>query len=603
MSDNEKIKLLEENRKKLSEELRALMESLDKLEFPLWLRDSDLEIKFFNGKASSIIDQFDEETRSLNNKSIEKHIVIDGERKLFRVTESSLDDGGTIGYAIDITEIEEVKSELKQHTKSQETLLGSLSNAVAIYGSDTRLRFCNKAFADLWKLDENFLSEKPEYSETLERLREKRKLPEQINFPAFKKDSVALFTSLIEKHEEFYYLPDGTVIKIIIIPHEEGGLLFSYYDITEQIALERSYNTLISVNKSTVDNLHEGVAVFGEDGRLQLYNPAYVTLWEVSESFLKSEPHISDIIDETKELYYFENDWENYKSSVISNALSRELFENVMFRTDGSTLKWSSTPLPNGSNLLTFIDITDSIKVEQSLRAEKEALAEADRIKTGFLANVSYELRSPLTSIMGFSEMLLEKIPGEINEKQGEYLSYIKESSNKLASMIDNIIDVASIDAGHMKLEVSEFTVSELLSVIKDSTHFSQETSQIKLDTQFAQDIAQIKGDKKRITYIITNMVNNSADLINGGDTIYIRIESADNGNINIIVDNNGEPLPEGQEANMFGQFFEAGSNENISSGLGLTTSKSFAELHGGSLSVEPSKNSSIRFILELPGK
>src|SRR5690606_16477040 len=112
--------------------------------------------------------------------------------------------------------------------------------------------------------------------------------------------------NLINKKEEFYYLPDGRVLRLIIIPYQQSGLLFYYEDLTGQVSLERNYNTLVSVQKQTLDNLNEAVVVFAENGNVELFNPAYKNIWKHKDDFLESEPHIKAMLEEEKYLHSFE---------------------------------------------------------------------------------------------------------------------------------------------------------------------------------------------------------------------------------------------------------------------------------------------------------
>src|SRR5262249_47431273 len=143
----------------------------------------------------------------------------------------------------------------------------------------------------------------------------------------------------------------------------------------------------------------------------------------------------------------------------IDDIQRRDLVGKQIERTDGKVLDWRKVPLPDGATLITYLDITDSTLVERSLRERNEALQEADRLKTEFLANVSYELRSPLTSISGFSEMLRQEYFGALSEKQKEYVDGIHQSSQHLMQLINDILDLASIEAGYMRLEVNDFDI------------------------------------------------------------------------------------------------------------------------------------------------
>src|SRR3546814_1333895 len=131
---------------------------------------------------------------------------------------------------------------------------------------------------------------------------------------------------------------------------------------------------------------------------------------------------------------------------------------------------WSSdvcssdlVPLPDGNELFTMLDITDSRRIESALRERNEALEAADRLKSAFVANMSYELRTPLTSILGFSEMLTGGYAGDLNGQQGEYMRAILESADRLQGLIDNILDLAISDAGALELDIQPVEVKALV--------------------------------------------------------------------------------------------------------------------------------------------
>src|SRR5262249_93608 len=137
------------------------------------------------------------------------------------------------------------------------------------------------------------------------------------DFRAYKRTQLAMFTSLIEPHQELLHLPDDRTLSMSVSPHPLGGLIFVYEDVTDRLALERSYNTLIEVQRETLDSRFEIIAVFGSEGRLKLHNPAYSRIWDLSESDLAGEPHIGEIIEKTRAFYDNGGDWPAMKARII----------------------------------------------------------------------------------------------------------------------------------------------------------------------------------------------------------------------------------------------------------------------------------------------
>ncbi|HEX2152113.1 MAG TPA: PAS-domain containing protein, partial [Stellaceae bacterium] len=300
-----------------------LREIVELLPLPLWRRDERLRVIDSNAAYAAALDADREtvlsEPRELapdgaqegppqraaraaagTPQSERRHVSIGGSRRLLHLVEAASRAGGTIGYALDRTEIEIAESELARHINAHGEVLESIHAAVAIYGADKRLKFFNSAFARLWALEEEWLTGEPSLDELLERLRDRRRLPEHADARAFKRQQIELFTSLIEPASELLHLPDGRTLSMSVSPHPLGGLIFVYEDVTDRLALERSYNTLIEVQRETLDNLFEAIAVFGSDGRLKLHNPAYRRIWGLSEADLYGEPHVGDIVEKIR---------------------------------------------------------------------------------------------------------------------------------------------------------------------------------------------------------------------------------------------------------------------------------------------------------------
>ncbi|MBN8531210.1 MAG: PAS domain-containing protein, partial [Alphaproteobacteria bacterium] len=266
------ITSLQSNLSEATHERGLLNMLLSMSPFPVWRRNKDLKIIYGNPSFMALVgasDQgaipdIDRQASQLAAQAVtagkalseKRHIIVGGERKFYTLTEVPLSgDQGTVGYAQDLSAVEVAETELQRHIHAHSDLLESSASAMAIFGQDQRLKFYNNAFLRLWKLEESWLESEPNYGEFLEALREKRRLPEQANFPVFKREQLGMFRDLIDPREDFYYMPDGMALRVLVIPHALGGLLFSYEDVTDKLALERSYNTLIAVQRATLDKL------------------------------------------------------------------------------------------------------------------------------------------------------------------------------------------------------------------------------------------------------------------------------------------------------------------------------------------------------------
>ena len=589
--------------------LRAMFEAVP---VPVWRRDRNLNLVDCNTAYGAALDTTREaalaESRELvpasgRGKALElaraaaagairteaHHVVIGGSRHLIEITETPDREGGTIGFAIDRTDRENAEAELQRHINAHGGVLESIHAAVAIYGPDKRLRFCNSAFAVLWGIETDWLATSPSLDELLERLRERRRIPELADFRAFKRQQLAMFTSLIEPQQELLHLPDGRTLSLSVSPHPLGGLVFVYEDVTDRLALERSYNTLIEVQRESLDNLFEGIAVIGSDGRLKLHNPAYRKIWGLSEADLEGEPHLSEIVEKTRGFHDSRSNWPTLKQQIIARISAATLSRDLLDRSDGTVLQVATVPLPDGNVLLSYQDVTDTQRVERALRERNEALETAGRLKSEFIANVSYELRTPLNAIIGFAEILANEYFGTLTARQLDYSRGILDSSHRLLSLINDILDLATIEAGYMTLETARVDIREMLEGMLTLTRERARNQNLDLALDCPADIGVIEADERRLKQALFNLISNAIKFTPSGGSI--RLEAArDDDDLVLSVADTGVGIPMADQARVL-EKFERGDPtlHQTGAGLGLSLVKSLVELHGGTVTIESS--------------
>ncbi len=369
---------------------------------------------------------------------------------------------GSAGIGIDATEAETMRGALARLADAHRRTLDQLSTGVAMFDADHRLTFYNAAYRALWDLDAGFLDQGPTDSAVIEILRAARKLPEEQDFRQWKAQLHEAYRA-VEAKEHTWHLPGGRTLRVVTTPNPDGGVTYLFHDVTERLDLERRFEELIRVQGETLDNLAEGVAVFGSDGRLRLHNAAFARMWRLNPAALADRPHIEKITALCQPLHGDAPAWQALRD-VVTAIDSREATPGRLERRDGSVVDCTTVPLPDGATLVTFHDVTDSVNVERALRERNEALEDADKIKIDFVHHVSYELRSPLTNIIGFVHLLGDPATGPLAEKQREYLDYITVSTNTLLALINNILDLATIDAGRMQLNLGPVDIRETMA-------------------------------------------------------------------------------------------------------------------------------------------
>ena len=390
-------------------------------------------------------------------------------------------------------------------------------------------------------------------------------------------------------------------MRILAVPHPFGGLMFVHEDVTDKLALESSYNTLIAVQRETLDNLAEGIAVFGPDGKLRLFNPAFARIWKLPPDYLETNPHIADLLEHTKALFNFGSNWNGFKTEMVGYTLDRNARKGRIERADQAVVEYITIPLPDGAVLNSYLDATDSVRVEQALRASNAALATADRLKSEFVANVSYQLRTPLNTIMGFSEILTNQYFGSLNDRQMEYTRTIMDASKRLLLLINDVLDLATIEAGRMALNRRIVSVAELLNAAKQMNAEWARQQQLEMIIDCPSDIGQFDVDEQRMKQALFNLISNSIKYTPAGGRITLEARQRDEW-IAIAVIDTGIGIPESDRERVFGKFERSNSQARQGgAGLGLSLVKSFIELHGGRIEIESEVNKGTRITCWLP--
>ena len=598
-----------------------LQDALDALPLPVWRREADLALAWCNAAYAKAVDATPAEavagqrelmgaaaSRALAKRAADSgkpaserlRAVIGGQRRLIEATERELDGGGLIGFAQDLTDIDEARAALDRHLAAHGEVLESLASSIAIYGADTRLVFFNSSFARLWRLEASWLSTKPMIGEVLEAMREHRRLPEYVDFRAFKADTVKLFTSLIEPRDEMMHRPDETALRTLVAPHPLGGLMFLYEDVTDRLVLERSFNTLTEVQRETLNNLHEGVAVFGGDGRLRLSNPEFARLWNLAPEDLADRPHVADLIEKTKPLFPAAGNWAERKALLVMRITEPEPRAGRLERVDQKTFDYALTPLPDGAALLTYLDVTDRQRVERALRERNLALEAADRLKTEFIANVSYELRTPLNAIIGFAEILTNEFFGPLNDRQKDYTRNIIVSSHALRNLINDILDLASIEAGYMTLDQGMVDIAALLGGVAQLTRERARERELTVAIDCPKGIGAVPGDERRLKQALFNLISNAIKFTPHGGRITLNARRED-GEVALSVSDTGIGIAPEEQDRVFAKFERGSQGRQAGAGLGLALVKSLVELHRGRVRLKSARGQGTTVTCLLP--
>lgn len=354
-------------------------EILDALPMPVWTRGAGNAIAWANRAFLSILGFASLEDAITANAALEwserdlairalqsgqavecrASVIVKGEPRVFSMGLSPMNDTTVAGFATDVTDFVRMESRLQLVSDAQEDMIEHIPFAVAMFDADRRLAGFNNAYADLWDLPRTWLETNPSYSDILDHLRDRRRLPEQRSFPEWKAAQLQTFSSADRKSEALWHLSNGKSIRIVIQPHLAGGVFVLFQDITERLRLESALNLLTQVQKATLDTLDEGVAIFGTDGRLVLHNALFARMWKLSEDELGGQPHFAEIANTCTTRIGRDGIW-GIVSCGVNSATPESFGEwGKTRRADGRVISLSLSRLPNGATVVTFTDLTD----------------------------------------------------------------------------------------------------------------------------------------------------------------------------------------------------------------------------------------------------
>ena len=614
----------EAERSKLAQRIHQTEAALDSLThlieaapFPMWYRGPDLSLGLVNrafvdaveardaadviSRSTELIDASGPDSaRAAAEQALEsgkfytrtQPATIRGERRMMRIVNVPLPTGAVAGFAIDIQELEDARSELSRHVQSQRDLADRMTAGTVQFDSDRNVSFFNQPFAVMAQLDPEWLAEGPEFDRVLERMRERNRLPEVRDFPVWKSEKREWFTSTQEVIEEDWILADGDHLRLVAQPLPDGGLRMFLEDRTEQVRLASARDTLLRVRAATFDNLFEAISVFASDGRLYLWNKRFRDVWDLDEERLAEHPRVDELVPAMARKLVNPTAAAQIREMVRHTTNERQPASGHISLTDGRHFEFAAVPLPDGNALFTMVDVTDSTRIQEALRERATALEQADRIKTDFVANVSYELRTPLTSIGGFAEMLAGGYAGKLAPAAADYVSAILEAVDRLSKLIDDVLALTQGDSGGLALERERVDLGGLCRMAVETVQPRAAEKEQKLDVDIAPSTGFAFGDVRRLRESIEHVLNNAIAYTDKKGSIRIEASGDEDKAVIRIIDNgigiSKQDLPRVFER--FDRINEAGVRGEAALGLGLPLTRQFLEAHGGEVELESKK-------------
>ena len=616
--------------------LETMQALFDSAPIPVWLRDREGKLNWINTAYAKAVDarsvdsalnhQMEflaaQDRRTIAARLAEQPMVserlttvVEADRRNFSVVEAS-GPLGSAGLAIDVTETEQVRMELRQTIDSQSETLDQLTTAVARFDEKTRLTYYNAAFQRLFDLTNAYLETEPDHLSLLDKLRTDGILPtERLVRSEMQETDLAAYRATEPTHT-LWHLSDARTLRVIATPQPRGGATWIFEDITEKLELESQIKATVQLQRETIDYLSEAVAVFASDGRLRLSNPSFADLFGFDDDMLAARPRVhalSDLATVTVSKRVFKaeeaepagdeiDQWTLFAHAVTDfdeGGRSNEVGELML--STGQTISYAIVPLPNAQTMLTFSDISDAREAERMLIEKNDALEQANQIKNDFVKHVNYELRSPLTNIIGFSALLNSPETGPLNERQSEYLGYIGVSTSTLLTIVNDILDLATVDAGIMALDLSDVDIAGTVEHAVEGMRERFEEAKIAIDVDLSHAGETFRADGHRLTQILFNLLSNAANFAPTGTAVELKAQRSAS-HISFAVTDRGHGIAADKVDRIFERFEADPSGARHSgAGLGLSIVKSFVELHHGTIHIDSTPGVATTVICTFP--
>lgn len=374
-------------------------------------------------------------------------------------------------------------------------------------------------------------------------------------------------------------------------------------DITHRKMIEEKLKESEARFRFLVENAPEAIFV-QTDWKFTYLNPAALKiLGAESEKQLIGSP----VIDR----FHFDSHATVKERIHCLNAEKKNVptIEETCLRLDGSsfTAEVSAVPVTYGGSagvLVFFRDITERKQAEEAILKAKMIADNANRSKSEFLANTSHELKTPLSSIIGFSDVLLDGMLGDLNEKQTKYINTINQNGHLLLNLINNILDISHIEVGETELNYEKFDLMDVVNGVHSMMSILSGKKNITIDVNVALEKTEIVADSIKVKEILYNLVDNALKFTQNGGTVTISAMQINGHHIQLSVSDTGIGISKQNMNRIFDPFYQVDSSSTRKykgTGLGLAIIKKFVEMHGGNIWVKSEVGKGSTFFFTLP--
>ncbi len=558
----------------------------------------------------------------------------DGRSLWYRVSGVPVFDGderflGYRGTGTNVTAIYDARAAQERARATLEAILNRIDFGVLVLDGHLRVALANQAFERMWRIPKSLIAGEC----TLEALMDKARnrglyAIDDADWDAYRIGRIGRI-STGDDPTTLMHRPDGVILKYRCLPLPDGGRMLTYYDVTDLKRTEERLQVIL-------DTIDYSILFLSADLRLEFCNRAYQTAWQVPDEIVARRPTLRELLTWSRQqgLYSIgQTDWADDLEQQLRDVANGTIAGEELARADGVTLLFRCIPLENGGRMLTYFNISDRKRYEETLRENileleeirarleqqareqaaltrdlaiaRDAAEAANSAKSEFLATVSHEIRTPMNGVLGMIGLLLDS---PLSGQQRTQATAARESARSLLAIIDDILDYSKLEAGRIELERIDFSLEQLIDGVISVLQARAEEKGLSLTTGYAEDLPDcLIGDPTRIRQVLFNLIGNAIKFtLSGRVTVQastVRAE-AERAVIRIAVIDTGIGIAADVLPRLFTRFSQADSSTTRrfgGSGLGLAISRQLVELMDGEIGVKSEPGEGSTFWFELP--
>lgn len=511
-----------------------------------------------------------------------------------------LPDGGFMVAANDITALARAENEASGRARLLDAILRALPHGVSVYGPDRRLAMVNPAYTQIMAGAPVAIGDHVE--EVIRRRAEAGEFG-----PGDISETIAREAGrdIAKPQRRRRMRPNGTAIDVRTAPLPDGGHISVVTDITPVVEAEAEAMRRAAMLDTMLEHIRHGICLFDQGRRVVAANRVAAQLLGHPPELLQPGRTQHDLIQALVERGEFGAGAAG--EAAARDHLTRDRSISTIhwrMRPDGRVLEVRSDPTPDGGFVVTYTDVTEQKQAEAALRQAATEAEAASRAKSQFLATMSHELRTPLNAVIGFSEAMMHETARPDQKRIEEYAGAINEAGRHLLSLINDILDVARIEAGRMDLAEDRVDLARLTQTTLRLLDPAARTASVALEGAVPSDLPAVQGDERRLRQVMLNLVSNAVKFTGLGGSVRVAARLDEEGGIELRVIDTGIGIAEQDLERVFQPFVQLDSSLSRryqGSGLGLFLSRALAQAHGGSLHLESTPGQGTTAVLRLP--